>query len=288
MPRALPILSAIGLAVAIGQAAFAETPATDAALEAVVAAREDTDRARDAARHPVETLRFFQVEPGMTVAEILPGGGWYTRVLAPYLGAQGTLYGVNYNDRMWPLFGFSDDWVKARIASTGSFPDTVKSITDNGMKARGFTFSTLPPKAAGSVDRVLMFRALHNLNRFEPVAGTRSQALASIRAMLKPDGMVGVVQHRLPESAPAEGSDGTRGYLKQSDVIAMFEAAGFELVASSEINANPKDIPGPDDKVWRLPPSLDGSTLNPERRAAMEAIGESDRMTLLFRKADTP
>ena len=97
--------------------------------------------------------------------------------------------------------------------------------------------------------------------------------------------MVGVVQHRLPESAAAEGADGSRGYLKQSDVVAAFEAAGFELVASSEINANPKDVPGAEDIVWRLPPSLNGSAEDPEKREAMKAIGESDRMTLLFRKA---
>ena len=77
--------------------------------------------------------------------------------------------------------------------------------------------------------------------------------------MLKKDGLVGVVQHRLSESAPAEGSDGSRGYLKQSDVIATFKEAGFELVASSEINANAKDKPGPQDVVWRLPPALRGS-----------------------------
>ena len=89
-----------------------------------------------------------------------------------------------------------------------------------------------------------------------------------------------------PEDAPDEGADGSRGYLKQSQVIAMLEKAGFELVASSEINANPKDRPGPEDIVWRLPPSLNGSKDDPDKRAAMTAIGESDRMTLLFRKVD--
>jgi len=264
---------------------FAEDPTPDPALQAVIAARSDEDKSRDAARHPAETLSFFRVEPGMTVVEVLPGTGWYTRILAPYLGGKGALYGVNYNDRMWPMFGNSDDWVKARTASTRQFTSMVAGITDNGIRTRGFTFATVPPEVLGKVDRVLMIRALHNLNRFEAAAGTRSQALAAVRGMLKPDGMVGVVQHRLPEAAPAEGSDGSRGYLKQSDVIAMFEQAGFELVASSEMNANPKDQPGPDDKVWRLPPSLSGSTLNPEQREAVEAIGESDRMTLLFRKA---
>ena len=104
--------------------------------------------------------------------------------------------------------------------------------------------------------------------------------------MLKDGGLVGVVQHRAPESASDEWANGSRGYLKQSAVIAMFEDAGFQLVARSEINANPKDQPGEEDIVWRLPPSLRTSQENPELREAMLAIGESDRMTLLFRKAN--
>jgi predicted methyltransferase len=256
------------------------------ALQAVIESRSAEDRARDGARHPLETLTFFQVEPGMTVAEGLPGGGWYTRILANYLGGDGTLYGVNYVDRMWPMFSWAKaDWIKETIAKHKQFDIKVAGFTDNFIKAQGITFNTVPTEAVGNVDRVLLIRALHNLNRFEATAGTRSQALASIRGMLKEDGLVGVVQHRLPESAAAEGADGSRGYLKQSDVVAMFEEAGFELVASSEINANARDKPGPEDTVWRLPPSLRGSEDNPEQKAAMEAIGESDRMTLLFRKA---
>jgi predicted methyltransferase len=267
------------------------------ALAAVLEARSADDKARDAARHPAQTLAFFGVEPGMTVAEALPGGGWYTRILASYLGADGTLYGINYPDRMWSLFSWAtDDIIKQRIATTDKFPAMVRDFAteyaaatgldvDTVMPATdGFTFSTVPPEAVGKVDRVLLIRALHNLNRFEDSAGMRSQALAAVRAMLKKDGLVGVVQHRLPESAPEAGADGSRGYLKQSGVIAAFEAAGFELVRTSEINANAKDQPGPDDIVWRLPPSLSGSEEGTEQRAAMAAIGESDRMTLLFRR----
>ncbi|MEJ2530571.1 MAG: methyltransferase [Halioglobus sp.] len=276
---------AAGLLAAMISVMSAAASADSEALDRVIEARGEADRARDDARHPAATLAFFRVEPGMTVAEGLPGAGWYTRILANYLGKDGTLYGVNYPEHMWPLFGRSDEWVAERRAATGKFVDQVRGFTDNGISARGFTFDTVPAKIAGSVDRVLLIRALHNLNRFEQVAGTRSQALAAVRGMLKEDGLVGVVQHRLPESAPDEGADGSRGYLKQSAVIDMFEKAGFELVASSEINANPKDQPGANDIVWRLPPSLSTSKENPELRAAMEAIGESDRMTLLFRKA---
>ena len=256
------------------------------ALVKAVESRSAEQRSRDGARHPVETLSFFQIEPGMTVAEVLPGEGWYTRILANYLGGNGTLYGVTYVDRMWPMFSIAtEEWIADKLKASSKFAGKVAAFSDNGIEAEGFSFSTIPEQAVGKVDRVLMIRALHNLNRFEATAGTRSQALSGVRGMLKENGLVGVVQHRLPESAPAEGSDGSRGYLKQSDVIAIFKEAGFELVGSSEINANAKDKPGPQDVVWRLPPSLRGSKDDPAKKAAMEAIGESDRMTLLFRKA---
>lgn len=277
-------LAVAGLALAASFSLQAADP--DPALLQVIESRSDKDRARDAARHPAETLTFFQVQPGMTVAEALPGGGWYSNILANYLGGNGALYGVNYVERMWSMFSFATpEWIDKRLKSTDGFGPMVAGFTDNGIKATGFTFNTVPEEAVGKVDRVLLIRALHNLNRFEATAGTRTQALAAVRGMLAPEGLVGVVQHRLPESAPAEGADGSRGYMKQSDVIAIFEEAGFELLASSEINANPKDRPGPEDVVWRLPPNLQGSKDDPEKRAAMEAIGESDRMTLLFRKA---
>lgn len=269
-------------AILPGQVARAD----DSKLAAIIAERSAEDRARDDFRHPAQTIGFFRVEPGMTVAEALPGGGWYTRILAPYLAPGGTLYGVTYVDRMWPMFGFGDDWVKKRLEISKNFAKQARDYAGGDLSTAGFTFGTVPPKAQGSVDRVLMIRALHNLARFESEAGTLSQALSAVRAMLKPDGLVGVVQHRAPESASDAGTDGSRGYLKQSAVIERFEQAGFELVASSEINANSKDQPGEKDIVWRLPPSYSGSGDDTDKRAAMDAIGESDRMTLLFRKAN--
>jgi len=285
MSKLLRCLFAACLVLAGLPAAYASED-TDPALAAVLAARSEEDRARDTYRHPAQTLAFFQVKPGMTVAEGLPGGGWYTRILANYLGGDGTLYGVNYPDRLWPMLrSDSPEWVAERIASTARFPDDVASYADNGITARGFTFETVPPAVNGTVDRVLLIRALHNLNRFEQQAGTRTRALAAVRAMLKDDGLVGVVQHRAPATSAATWANGEAGYMTQASVIVMFEEAGFELVDESEINANPLDKPGDDDVVWRLPPSLRDSENNPERRAAMLAIGESDRMTLLFRKA---
>jgi predicted methyltransferase len=265
------------------QTAYAVT-ATDT-LNAVLASRSDEDKVRDDARQPLETLTFFQIKPGMTIAEALPGGGWYTRILANYLGQDGTLYGVNYPDSLWPMLSYaSPKWIAERIAATQNFTAKVATFTDNGIIAKGFTFDTVPPEVEGTVDRVLLIRALHNLNRFQQKAGTRSQALAATHAMLKKDGLVGVVQHRAPATVSEEWADGTKGYLNEAAVIALFAEAGFVLVAQSEINANPMDQPSGEDSVWRLPPSLRGDS-DDEQREAMVAIGESDRMTLLFRKA---
>lgn len=265
------------------QTAYAVTE-TDT-LNAVLASRSDEDKVRDDARQPLETLTFFQIKPGMTIAEALPGGGWYTRILANYLGQDGTLYGVNYPDSLWPMLSYaSPEWIAERIAATQNFTAKVATFTDNDITAQGFTFDTVPREVEGTVDRVLLIRALHNLNRFQQKAGTRSQALAATHAMLKKDGLVGVVQHRAPATASEEWADGNKGYLNEVAVIAMFAEAGFALVAQSEINANPMDQPSGEDSVWRLSPSLRGSN-NDEQRDVMVAIGESDRMTLLFRKA---
>ena len=265
------------------QTAYAVTE-TDT-LNAVLASRSDEDKVRDDARQPLETLTFFQIKPGMTIAEALPGGGWYTRILANYLGQDGTLYGVNYPDSLWPMLSYaSPEWIAERIAATQNFTAKVATFTDNGITAQGFTFDTVPPEVEGTVDRVLLIRALHNLNRFQQSAGTRSQALAATHAMLKQDGLVGVVQHRAPATASKEWADGNKGYLNEVAVIAMFTEAGFALVAQSEINANTMDQPSGEDSVWRLSPSLRGNN-DDEQRDAMAAIGESDRMTLLFRKA---
>ena len=276
---------AMSLFVASGCLA-ADTADNEAALQQVIESRSAEDRARDSARHPAETLAFFQVEPGMTIAELLPGKGWYTAILANYLGPEGTLYGINYSDRMWPLFpNATEEWIAARKQVTAEFPGMVAGFTDNGIKTASFTINQVSPDLTGTVDRVLIIRGLHNLNRFEKQAGTRTKALAAVHAVLKDDGMVGVVQHRAPESAGADWADGSHGYMDEAAVILMFEEAGFQLVAASEINANPLDQPSENDMVWRLPPSLRGSAEDAEQRAAMLAIGESDRMTLLFRKA---
>ena len=271
--------SAGAAADAVADTVMAETSAK--ALQAALDAQSDEHKARYDARHPGETLSFFGIKPGMTVAEALPGGGWYTKVIAAYLGGEGTVYGVNYQESVWTSFGWSAERVAQRVAATAKFPSQVDEWAGNGIAAQGFTFASVPSEAAGTADAVLFVRALHNLSRFNDT-GVLDEAIAAAHTLLKPGGIVGVVQHRAPENAPDEWATGRAGYLKPSAVIAMFTKAGFTLDGSSEINANAKDQPTTKDVVWRLPPSY---ALGADSRDAMDAIGESDRMTLRFRKS---
>lgn len=259
--------------------------ASPSPLEQIVEQRAPEVKQRDAYRNPTATIEFFKIEPGMSVAEALPGGGWYSQILAPFIGAEGSLHGINYNNDMWARFGFfSEEAIQQQIESTGQFPEKVASFSSPAPKSQGFTFDSVPDSLAGSVDRVLFIRALHNLNRFESEAGTMTNALEATHRLLKADGLVGVVQHRAPEGNSDEWADGSNGYLKQSTLISIFEKAGFKLVASSQINQNNKDLPTETDMVWRLPPTYFGNSESEEQKAAMDAIGESDRMTLLFAK----
>ncbi|MBR9826290.1 MAG: hypothetical protein GYB36_10880 [Alphaproteobacteria bacterium] len=169
-----------------------------------------------------------------------------------------------FNEENYERFG-ADITQMGRYMSVEGVESTQETL--------GYALDDIPDTENGQIDAVLFFRALHHLFRFEdPLIDT---ALAEIYDAVAPGGVVGVVQHRAPESADAAFANGDNGYLKQSDVIAAFERAGFILDASSEINANPADPA--DGFVWRLPPT---STDNPETLA----IGESDRMTLRFRK----
>lgn len=235
------------------------------------------DRARDEFRHPKETLEFFGIKPGMTVGEYSPGGGWYTRILAPYLSESGKYVAVNTDVDAY-MAGADADRMAAAKAFPQTFPASVEEWT--GIPASSITayeIDEAPEAAAGSLDALLVFRALHGLTSREMVDSTLGDAWD----LLKPGGVVGVVQHRAKEDAPRDYAQGAKGYLKQSEVIAIFESEGFEFVKSSEINANAKDPADHEGGVWTLPPVL---RFGDQDKAKYEAIGESDRMTLLFRK----
>jgi len=261
--------------------------APTASLDEILAAQSDKAKARYQYRHPKETLEFFGIEPGMTVVEVLPGGGWYSKILLPHLGNDGHLVGVDYALDMWPEFGgFADE---AFIEKKKTWPAEWSGKAagwraGSEAKISAFAFGDADASLKGNVDAVLFIRALHNLSRFESKGGFLSSALAETHALLKPGGIVGVVQHQGPEGNSAESTTGSQGYLKKSTLVAQMKAAGFELIKSSDINANPKDVPSNDDIVWRLKPSLRGNDDNPEQKAKLEAIGETNRMTLLFKK----
>ena len=264
------LLSLGGCQTALIAPAFA--PVHSAALAAAAAAptRAATNVVRDRYRHPVETLTFFGVEPDDTVVEIWPGGGWYTEVLAPYLASGGgTLYAV------------APDWGMSGIAKLkAANPTLYGSIRTANFPAFDAQATRVP---AGTADVVLTFRNVHNWRmgyRRDDKQDYSAEAFRQIYAMLKPGGVLGIVDHRLPESASAE-RERTSGYIKTSTVLGLAQAAGFKLAASSEINANPLDTADWENGVWTLPPSL---TLKDKDRDRYLAIGESDRMTLKFIK----
>jgi predicted methyltransferase len=250
-------------------------------LTAITQALPAEHQARYAARHPVETLTFFGIKPGDVVVEALPGEGWYSKILAPYLGRDGKLIGVDYSLEMWPLFGgfATPAFIESRKAWPAQCSQNAKQWGD--AQASAYTFADLPDELTGTVDAVLFIRALHNLARFDASGNYLQQALAQTHRLLKPNGIVGVVQHAMSEDKPDAWADGSQGYLKESAIIQAMKKAGFELVASSDINKNPKDDPQAGDNVWRLPPSLGGTDA---QKAQNLAIGESNRVTLLFKK----
>jgi predicted methyltransferase len=271
-------------------AADTTTVAEQDRIAASLDAQPDEVKARYSYRHPRETLEFLGIEPGMTVVEGLPGRGWYTKVLLPYLGENGHLIGASYSLEMWPLFSFAtEEFLAERNAWLGSWPiEAAEWPGDDGATIAAFHFGSMPDDIAGTADAVFFARVLHNLARFENTGqgDFLTTALADAYAALKPGGIFGVVQHHARDDMSDDWANGSRGYLKKQFVIEQIEKAGFEFVAESDMNANDKDQPGTDDIVWRLPPTLATSGDDVELKAQYEAVGESNRMTLKFRKPE--
>lgn len=255
-------------------------------LDQVLASQDDGAKARYEFRNPKETLEFFGIKPGMTVVELTPGGGWYSKILLPYLGKEGRLIGAAYGDPMMRAFSGGKTTERMWTFQQGFAQTTRDNYTtwggETGAEAKAFIHGELPFDFHGTADAVLAIRAMHHLNRFD--VKNFEQALEEYMLLLKPGGVVGVVQHEAPKGSDDKWANGDNGYLKKSLVIKRFEDAGFELVADSDLNANPKDKPTAEDGVWRLPPTLGTSQDDEELQEKMKAIGESNRMTLLFRK----
>ncbi|ATE65003.1 class I SAM-dependent methyltransferase [Rhizorhabdus dicambivorans] len=250
--------------VAFAPVAAATAAKADPAIEKAIAdpRRSEANRARDQYRHPSETLAFFEVKPGQTVIEYSPGGGWYTEILAPALNGKGryvAMTGVRGVANTQAMLDKNKAW----------FGATAISAFDPAAP------STFP---AGTADRVLTFRNVHNLI----MAGdaVAAKAFADFYAALKPGGILGVVDHRLPEDMDS-AKEKKSGYIKRSTIIRLATAAGFKLAGESEVNANPKDTHDWPEGVWTLPPTY---RLGDTDRAKYQAIGESDRLTLKFVK----
>ena len=210
---------------------------------------------RDVYRHPYETLTFFNIQPDMTVVELNPGGGWYTEILANYIHYPGTL-----------------------IAAQGSYyMDGFKKKMDSDPMFGRVEIVSLSSNLAepNSVDAIVTFRNLHNW-----LGPQMDSIFKSSMVALKPGGIFGVVEHRANPGTSLKAMKSS-GYVTEAHAIEVALNNGFELVAKSEINANPKDTKDHPKGVWTLPPRL---RLDDVDREKYESIGESDRMTLLFRK----
>ena len=232
--------------------------------------RAAKNKARDVYRHPKETLTFFGIHSSMKVLEILPGRGWYTEILAPYLAREGHLtvasFGENHPTKY--LANIHKDYVKTLEAN----PDVYGKIDVVLFKENNY-LEAIPD---ASMDMVVTFRNTHNWIRY----GGIEEVFAAFHRVLKPGGVLGLVQHRADKGSDAKET-AENGYVPESYLIRLIEDKGFELVGKSDINANPKDTKDHPKGVWTLPPSYRLKDVDKEKYTA---IGESDRMTFRFIK----
>jgi predicted methyltransferase len=231
---------------------------------------------RDPYRHPLQTLEFFGMRPDMTVIEVLPEGGWYTEILAPFLHDQGHLIEAtppisspnSFSRKMAIKYKAKLDADPAVYGRVAAEPFEPPSYMDLG--------------APESVDMIVTFKNIHDF-MYANVHGDVSDVIAlrffqSAYGALKPGGILGVVAHRAPAGTPIAETF-KLGRLPQEYVVSLAERAGFRLAGTSEVSANPKDpgtIP-----VWYLPPML---SQGQQDIARYKAIGEGDDMTLRFEK----
>lgn len=266
---------AVAALVFSAPAAFAD----DARLQAAIEGKHRTEAyaARDAYRHPMQTLKLFDIQPGHTVMEVWPGGGWYTEILAPYLKGSGVFIAAHYDAK--------DSQASYRPASRQRFEDKLAAdpAAYEEVKTGSLMFDeeagTLTKSAAldGTVDRIVTFRNAHGWVS----SGVTEAAFAHFFALLKPGGKLGIVQHM---ADPAQDwMSRNIGYVGRDYIIDQAARAGFALEAEGFFNRNPLDTKRYEQGVWRLPPTLRDLESDVEK-APYVAIGESERMTLVFRK----
>ena len=271
-PLFVPLVS---VAVLFASSSTAENQTSaELTLPAIIAGehRSPANIARNAARHPVETLKFFGLEPDMTLIEIGPSGAWYTEILAPYMRDSGRYYGAHFSPNSTNAF------------QRKNLEDFETKLTANpAIYGRAIIRHLDPPNETAigpeeGADIALTFRNVHNwMSR-----GIEQEFFNAFNKNLKPGGILGVVEHRAPDSADKQKMIDT-GYVSEAYVKRIAESAGFEFISSSEINANEKDTKDHPEGVWTLPPSFRMGEVD---RSKFAAIGESDRMTLKFVKPE--
>ena len=277
MAAFVPVMGMAMLIAASLLGAATASAQTDARLAQVLASdhRSPAFAARDVYRNPAETLKFFGLQPGMTVVEVSPGaGGWYTEILAPYLRDTGKLYAAQFNPQSTVDYFRTSH--AAFMEKLSAAPQIYNQVTVTAFELPNLT--AIAPVV--SADLVLTFRNVHS---WYDRNGGDDGVLAAFRAfnqVLKPGGTLGIVEHRLPAGRP-KADQAKSGYMLQAEVIRLAEQAGFTLTGISNINANPRDTADHPAGVWTLPPSL---RLGETHQARYRAIGESDRMTLRFEK----
>jgi len=229
-----------------------------------------TQRSDDAVPPSWATVTFFGLRPDMTVVEVWPGGGEYTEILATLLKRRGRLYEAHLDPTSSEYVRRTVDDFRAKLAAR---PDLYDKVVVTTLAAPPASAAIAP---AGSADLVVTFGNLHNWMMF----GWQREAFAAMHAALKPDGVLGVVEHRGDPKWPQDPKAAS-GYVHEQYAIELIESVGFKLVGRSEVNANPKDTKDYEKGVWTLPPTFAAGAKD---RARYAAIGESDRFTLKFVK----
>jgi len=263
--------TAVAGALLLACAAVSSRQSTALALTTILAGDQRTaeERARDVYRHPKETLLFFGIRPEMRVLEVWPEPGWYTEVIAPLLRDKGRYYAAVIQAD--PGNKHITQRLEEYRAKLGSRPELYDRVVVVSFPLDGS--DVVPPN---TLDMVVTFRNIHNWMAHE----VAPQAFATMYRALKPGGVLGVVEHRGNPAVPQD-PQAKSGYVNEDHAIRLIEAQGFQLVAKSEVNANPRDTKDYEQGVWTLPPTYRLGARDHDKYAA---IGESDRFTLRFVK----